>query len=168
MNYHREQLEIYIQCRCLKEREGCTQIHPQIEMFMLKSNDDDGWKLVGSTENLNSTANPNFSKTITVDYIFSIMQSCRFEVLDIGPDKKKSRIGCVETSLGAIVGSKYSTLSLNIHDDQGKFSGKITLKAENTQRSSEYATFRVRIEGIPNMRWMKIFQKTSPFLKLYK
>lgn len=168
MNHHREQLEIFIHCRCLKEREGCTQIHPRVQMLMLRANDDDGWKKVGSTETISSSANPNFVKTIIVDYVFSIMQNCKFEIFDTGIDKKEYRLGCVETSLGAIVGSKCSTISLNLHDDQGKFSGKIILKAENTQKSSDYASLRVRIENIPNIRWMKLFQKTCPYLKFFK
>ena len=62
--------------------------------------------LVGTTEVVNNNLNPNWKKTVEIDYIFEINQYIRFEVWDVDSNGKDDLIGVAETAVGAIMGAK--------------------------------------------------------------
>lgn len=62
--------------------------------------------LVGTTEVISNNLNPNWKKTVEIDYIFEINQYIRFEVWDVDSNGKDDLIGVAETSVGTIMGAK--------------------------------------------------------------
>ncbi len=64
------------------------------------------WKHFGETEIIKDNLNPEFKKCFNIFYQFEVHQYMRFLVIDNDSETKYEEIGCVETTLGAIAGSK--------------------------------------------------------------
>lgn len=85
--------------------------------------------------------NPNFAKSILIDYFFEIQQPLKFVCYDYdGPNSSDVKnffkpifilklIGSVETTLAAIAGAKDQVLVLQLTSN-GKKRGKIIIRAD--------------------------------------
>ena len=62
------------------------------------------WNKVHNTELMKENLNPDFEKSIVMDYFFEKHQLIKFEVMD--GDGEEKLIGSAETTLGTIIGSK--------------------------------------------------------------
>jgi hypothetical protein len=74
------------------------------------------WRDIGTTEQIKNTPNPDFAKSIKLDYIFELHQPIYAEVLDYD-GSTSDYIGNVMTSLGEIVGRR--TLICDVKDRSG-------------------------------------------------
>jgi hypothetical protein len=58
--------------------------------------------------------NPNFAKTLIIDYFFEVQQYLKFEINHFVSAKATVPIGSCETTLSAIAGSKEQVLVVDI------------------------------------------------------
>ena len=65
----REQIELFISCRSLKDMDVMSKSDPQVIMSV-QNNANKQWTEVGRTECIDNNLNPDFAKTFTFDFIF--------------------------------------------------------------------------------------------------
>jgi len=67
---------------------------------------DSQWVLRGQTETINNNLNPDFSRSITLDYFFEKSQRIKFVMDDIDSASSSENIGEIETTIAGIMGKK--------------------------------------------------------------
>ena len=110
----RDSVELFFSCRKLADLDITSKSDPQVRLFYKKVND---WKICGKTETIRDNLNPNFSKSIILDYIFEMQQFFKVIVVDIDDirnDNVYDVIGEAEFELGELMGSKNNMLILNL------------------------------------------------------
>lgn len=158
-----EQVELYLSCAKLKDLDFIGKSDPKVKVSMQKEGQ---WAFVGETETLKDNLNPEFKKTVTVDYIFESKQPIKFEVIDIDDDGKHDLIGAVETTVGDIMGARKQILTLDIRAKGSKSTGKITIKGEKTGSSRNVVFWQW--SGVKLMNTDGWFGKSDPFLRFFK
>ena len=63
-------VELFISCAKLKDKDFIGKSDPYCKIFMMTSGVDNKWKEVGKTETIENNLNPQFKKSIILDYIF--------------------------------------------------------------------------------------------------
>jgi Ca2+-dependent lipid-binding protein len=109
----KEQVELFFSCRKLLDLDTMSKSDPQVRLYYKTKV---GWKLTGKTEIIKDNLNPNFVKSICLDYIFEIQQFFKVHVVDVDDFKNDSNfdsIGEAEFELGELMGSKNNMLILN-------------------------------------------------------
>ncbi|ELW69600.1 Copine-1 [Tupaia chinensis] len=92
------------------------------------------WAELGRTERVRNSSNPEFSKTLQLEYHFETVQKLRFGIYDI--DNKTPELGDddflggAECSLGQIVSSQILTLPLMLKPGKPAGQGTITVSAQ--------------------------------------
>ena len=90
------------------------------------------WNKVHTTELMKENLNPDFEKSIVMDYFFEKHQLIKFEVMD--GDGEEKLIGSAETTLGTIIGSKQQTFTSELLITGINTSrGKIIVRVDNVQ-----------------------------------
>ena len=90
------------------------------------------WNKVHNTELMKENLNPDFEKSIVMDYFFEKHQLIKFEVMD--GDGEEKLIGSAETTLGTIIGSKQQTFTSELLITGINTSrGKIIVRVDNVQ-----------------------------------
>ena len=82
-----------------------------------------GWKLYSKTETILDNLNPNFVKSICLDFVFETQQFFKVHVVDIDDfknDSKYDSIGEAEFELGELMGSKNNMLILDLTDPSSR------------------------------------------------
>lgn len=101
---------------------------------------------MGSTEVVSNNLNPNFSKSIEVDFDFTNVQKIQFRVVDVDKNIEEP-LGHVETTLGHILKSKKSTLTLKLEGkDAGE--GEITIIGEEKKINQYIVKWRFSAEHV--------------------
>ncbi|KAK0410430.1 hypothetical protein QR680_005129 [Steinernema hermaphroditum] len=123
---------------------------------------------VGRTECVMNNLNPEWAKTILVDYFFEEVQKVRFEVYDVDSKSNNLKdhdfIGAAETSLGEIVGSPGSTKWLTLQGS-GKCGSLKVVAEEANETSKEILMLQCR--GV-KLDKKDFFGKSDPFLNFYR
>lgn len=76
----REQVELYFSCRNLTIKDLTSLSDPYLVISM--QNQSNNWITIGKTEIKNNTSDPNFAKTIIVDFVFERRQIIKVECRD--------------------------------------------------------------------------------------
>lgn len=160
----KQRVELYLSCRGLKDKDIISKSDPYVKVSLGKQSDP--LVLIGQTEVIKDNLNPNFSKTITVDYVFEVRQPIKFEVWDWDSPTKSEFLGSIESTVGAIVGARNQTLVLDLKDRNSKNGGKIIVRAEKIGTCRESILWQWTGVSLMNTRWL--CSKSSPFLRFFK
>ena len=80
---------------------------------------------------MNNQLNPDFTKSITLDYFFEKTQKLKFVMEDADTKTTAEEIGVVETTLASIMGKKAQTFEAELVHHQHKNRGNIIVRAES-------------------------------------
>lgn len=115
---------------------------------------------IGETETKENTLNPDFSKSIVVDYFFEKIQPVRFEVYDKDPNKLDD-LGTLETTIGKIAGARNQTFIGDLVNKKGNKRGTIIVRAESVKSSNNDVVMKLGGKKIANVEGF--FGKSDPF-----
>lgn len=100
-SYDRERIELFLSARNLKNQDVLSVSDPKckvsktwvifLKVFYKVGSTPD--KQVGQTEAIKENLNPDWKKTIEIDYIFEMQQILRFEVWDVDDSGSDDMIG---------------------------------------------------------------------------
>lgn len=160
-----EKIELHISCRKLWDRDLLSKSDPQVTVKKIGPN---GPEVIGSTERIKNNLNPNFTKTFTLPYQFSLNTLLRLEVFDSDGERSSDYIGATNIELGAIVGSPGCMIAKELENPScrsRKYFGTIIVKAVKIEESKEEITFSLRGRNIKNIEY---FSKSDPFFKVFR
>ncbi|EDO39500.1 predicted protein [Nematostella vectensis] len=157
-------VELHISCRGLLDKDAMSKSDP---IAVLHMQDNSGrWYEFSRTERVKNNLNPDFSKAISVDYYFELVQKLKFSVFDVDNATKQldddDFLGSIECTLGQIVSKKSFTKHLEI---KGRQVGTITIYAEEMKGANEIVKLTFRATNLDNKDFMG---KSDPFLELLK
>ncbi len=92
-----------ISCRNLVDLDVFSKTDPEVHVY-LKNTKTGGYFLLGKTEMILNNLNPDFVKTLTLDYFFEKEQWIKFEVYDVDANSLEL-IGNCETTIAKIIAS---------------------------------------------------------------
>ena len=160
----REKVELFMACRKLTNKDFLSKSDPFIKIYM--GTNPKNMALIGQTEMIKDNLNPNFAKSVLVEYIFELKQNIRFEVFDYDSPTSAEYIGGVDTQVGAIVGAKNNTLIIDLHNKSSKFAGKLIVRSEKISACRDHITWQWNAVKLMNTDgW---FDKSDPLLRFFK
>lgn len=116
----------------------------------MREGSEQQWRQIGKTEVVKDNLNPAFKTSFMITYYFEKHQFMRFKVLDgdnmLGNVKM---IGTADTTVGTIVGSSGSSLTMNI-TNSNRVNGMITLKFDPVHESNLEVAMRVGARNLPS------------------
>eukprot|EP00285_Hemiselmis_virescens_P006655 CAMPEP_0173380784 /NCGR_PEP_ID=MMETSP1356-20130122/3399_1 /TAXON_ID=77927 ORGANISM="Hemiselmis virescens, Strain PCC157" /NCGR_SAMPLE_ID=MMETSP1356 /ASSEMBLY_ACC=CAM_ASM_000847 /LENGTH=535 /DNA_ID=CAMNT_0014334489 /DNA_START=50 /DNA_END=1654 /DNA_ORIENTATION=+ len=156
----KSRVRLTIECSGLSNKDTFSKSDPCC-VVRLKSRDG-RYVEIGRTEQINNDLNPKFKTKIETDYMFEEVQDLQFLLYDI--DSKSAALddhdflGSLDTSMGAIVGSRGSCLIKPLTGAKGqneKKYGSIKVMAEEIS-SGAGDTLKLRIAGarLVSKDWM--------------
>jgi hypothetical protein len=127
-----------------------------------------GWNKIHTTEKIFDNLNPDFAKSIVLDYIFEIDQQFKVECIDDDGNGKFDFIGEATFELGELMGSKNNLLILPlIHDKKTmKKGGKLIVRSEEVSQNNESVTFHLKCSGLDYQSFWG--SAGTPFMVIYK
>ena len=157
-----EQVEFYLSCRKLKNSDSFGKSDPLVKVYGLTQ---DQWTQIGITETIKDNLNPDFKKTIQVDFIFETKQPLKFEVWDVYKTSQDDLIGVVETTVGGIMGARKQTLTLDLHNKESKSAGQLIIKGDKVGTSKNHVFWQWSGVKLLNTDFLG---KSDPFLRFFK
>ncbi|XP_011487055.1 copine-3 isoform X2 [Oryzias latipes] len=155
-----------ISCDNLLDKDAFSKSDPMCVVFMNTSGSY--WSEIGRTEKIQNCLNPTFSKSITLDYYFEMVQKLRFEVYDIDSEdcslQTADFLGQLECTLGQIVSSRQLRRPLLMRDKTAAGKGSITICAEE---KTDNRVVAFEMEG-RKLDKKDFFGKSDPFLEFFK
>lgn len=121
-------------CRNIRDLDFFSKSDPYIQVSYRRDFNCKNYAKLGRTETINNNLNPNFTKPVTLDYIFESRQDIKFDVWD-DDNGNDDFIGTVETTVGALMGAKGQTSILDIKN-QDKNMGKLIVRCEKVGLSN--------------------------------
>ncbi|XP_045151180.1 copine-1 isoform X2 [Echinops telfairi] len=126
------------------------------------------WAELGRTERVRNCSNPEFSKTLQLEYHFETVQKLRFGIYDIDnktPDLSDDDfLGGAECSLGQIVSSQTLTLPLMLKTGKPAGRGTITVSAHEL-KDNRVVTMEVEARNLDKKDFLG---KSDPFLEFFR
>ncbi|KAM3138201.1 hypothetical protein pb186bvf_009664 [Paramecium bursaria] len=159
-----QKLELFISCRALKDLVTLTVSDPFVVMLVQNQNK---WFEHGRTEKIDNNLNPNFAKSMTIEYHFEVQQHLRFEVYHYVDERQSKLIGRTDTTLSAVVGSKDQLIALPLYDDTNSKGGTIIIRADQVKDCADQVTLHLRGNDIIETRFW-FWHSTNPFLRFYR
>ncbi|EAR93346.1 copine protein (macronuclear) [Tetrahymena thermophila SB210] len=159
-----QKVDITISCRSLKDADVFSKSDPLVVVRM-KNTQNGSWYEIGRTETIQNNLNPNFKRSLQLDYMFEQKQELHLQVLD-SDGSSFDHLGEAFTTLGAIVGAKNNTLILDLTDQKTKKKinkSKIILIAEKINDCNNVIFTQWR--GVKLMNTDGWFDKSDPFLR---
>lgn len=77
-----ERIELYLSCRNLKDLDVFSKSDPYVKVSYKRDFTQNKYAVLGRTETVKNSVNPNFSKNFLIDYVFESRQDIRFDVYD--------------------------------------------------------------------------------------
>ncbi|KAF6716414.1 Copine-3 [Oryzias melastigma] len=155
-----------ISCDNLLDMDAFSKSDPMCVVYMNTSGSY--WSEIGRTEKIMNCLNPKFSKSITLDYYFEMVQKLRFEVHDIDSEncnlQTSDFLGQLECTLGQIVSSRHITRPLLKRDKTPAGKGSITIFAEE-KTDNRVVAFEMEARKLDKKDF---FGKSDPFLEFFK
>lgn len=115
----REKVELYFSARKLTNKDTFSKTDP-IFFIYYKTGERGTYNLIHKTEQIQDNLNPDFTKSLTVDFIFETHQFFKIECRDIdntsGSDYDE--LGTCEFELGNLMGCRNNMLILNLIDSK--------------------------------------------------
>lgn len=126
--------ELSFSCKKLKNLDFLSKSDP-IVLVYVRTRGQQGMTLMGQTEIIADNLNPEFVKTVLVDYYFEEEQTFQIKVLDVDKDKTTFKdadfIGQAIFNLGALCSARGQQMSLQLRlPDRQTPQGMITIRAE--------------------------------------
>ena len=160
----REKVELFIACRKLTNKDLMSKSDPFVKVSLATGNSS--LSPIGQTETVKDNLNPNFAKSIMVEFIFEVKQNIRFEVWDYDSPTSAEFLGAADSQVGAIVGAKNNSLILDLHNKSGKPCGKIIIRVEKVTSCREHILWQWNAAKLMNTDgW---FDKSDPLLRFFK
>jgi len=163
----RSKVELSFSCNDLKNMDTLSKSDPEVFVF---TNINGEWKLLGSTEKINNSLNPKFTRPVPVEFIFETNQPFRFAVYDI--DSKdvnfahQDFIGELFCNLSDIIcSSKLFSRDLKHPKHPNSKRGTINIRSEEIKDLKQDVRFT--LVGI-KLDKKDTFGKSDPYLKIYK
>ena len=160
----REKVELYLSCKSLAIRDLTSLSDP----FLVVSsrNPLGGWTVISQTEIKWNTINPDFTKTIQMDYIFERRQVLRVECRDADDQQgyKYDRLGECTFDLGNAVGMGNKGVTMDLLE-AGKRVGSVSVRVEKVSLSPELIT--LSLEGVSLSQSLLCLQE-QPFIIIQK
>lgn len=155
-------LNLYFRCEKLINKDVTSKSDPQVSLFILVNSN---WKLIGKTEVVEESLNPNFITSIPVEYHFNTTQTLKAEVHDIDKDKQNF-LGQAIFDLNTLVGTKGPlAIDLKLYDDKKAHKGVIVIKYEKVAGRKTMLDLEFHASHIEDI---EILSKSDPFLRFYK
>ena len=160
-------VELHISCKGLQNKDTFSKSDPivSIQLFdkLRKS-----WYEVDRTECVKNNLNPEFSKTIYLDYRFEEVQKILFNVYDVDNATQSLEdddfLGCMEATLGQIVSASTYMKPL-MSKNKSHEMGSITIHAEEVAQSQKYLT--IQFAG-SHLDKKDMFGKSDPYLEFHR
>ena len=160
-------VELHISCKDLQDKDTFSKSDP-IVAIKLFDKVRKGWYEVDRTECVKNNLNPQFSKTIYLDYRFEEVQKIYFGVYDVDNETQglddDDFLGSMETTLGQIVSASTFTKKL-VGKKSSTNAGTITIHAEEVAQSRQYLT--IQFAG-SHLDKKDLFGKSDPYLELHR
>ena len=148
VQFDRQQVELYFSCRKLVNLDMMSKSDPIIKVY--ESNPkNNSWYLKDQTEVIQDNLNPDFAKSIKVDYVFEQTQLMKIEVLDIDGPNQADYIGSVTFELGELMGSRNNMLILDLKNDKRKQkAGKVIVRSEAVEETQDRINMRMQCSNL--------------------
>ena len=161
-------VELHLSCKGLKNKDTFSKSDPIVSV-QLFDKIRKTWREVDRTECIKNSLNPEFSKTIYLDYRFEEVQKILFSVYDVDNATQKldddDFLGCMETTLGQIVSASTYTKELVNKKSQHDHMGTITIHAEEIAQSKQHLT--LQFSGT-HLDKKDLFGKSDPYLEFHR
>ncbi|KAN0052918.1 hypothetical protein ACTA71_012398 [Dictyostelium dimigraforme] len=166
---NKPKVELRFKCSHLKNLDICSKSDPLIMVFEKKGEHGES-VFIGQTEKINNNLNPEFKKSVVIDYHFENIQNLSFIVVDI--DKEIKRVGDLEgndiigeytTTLGNII-SKANKKVISEIKHKGKETGVIEIIAEEIRETGHNFLFKINGTKLDK----KDLFTSDPYFKIYK
>ncbi|XP_023235399.1 copine-3-like [Centruroides sculpturatus] len=160
------QVELFVSCRCLIDRDATSKSDPTVVLYL---NVGGRFTEVGRTEIIKNNHNPDFCRSIKIDYFFEEVQKLKFVVYDIDNDTKTLAdddfLSVLECTLGEIVSSSPCTRQL-LSKSGHKQKSKIIIRAQEIGKGgNDLLLLAFHAKKLDNKEF---FSKSDPFLEFRK
>ncbi|KAM3138198.1 hypothetical protein pb186bvf_009661 [Paramecium bursaria] len=156
-----QKVELFISCRDLLDLHTKKVSDPYVVMLVYFP---PSWQEYGRTQKIDNNIDPNFTKSITIQYNFQIQQHLRFQVYDYIDEKRSNLVGKVETTLSEIVGEKDQQKTLTLYDDTNLKGGAILIRADYVNSCPDKVTIQLRGKNIST----NLPNGANAFLRFYR
>ena len=162
-------VELTISCNNLPDMDIISKSDPMCVVF-LKHPTLNSWKEIGRTETVWDNLNPEFSRKITLTYMFEQRQQLRFELYDIDSDStdlsKHDFLGRLDVTLGEIVATSSFQHFVRPLSDGPKQGIQATIKilAEEVSSCKEEFNLKFDAQCLPT-GW---FSQNAFFYEIHK
>uniref|UniRef100_H2ZQ72 C2 domain-containing protein n=1 Tax=Ciona savignyi TaxID=51511 RepID=H2ZQ72_CIOSA len=159
-------VELRISCKDLLNKDLLSKSDPICAVMLMR---DGRWYEQGRTEMILNNLNPQFAKTLVLDYYFEEVQKLKFALFDIDDAAQNLNnadfLGEIECTLGHIVSHGILTEHLKMPDKRPAGKGTITITAEELGGNNEVAILSFSATGLDKKDW---FGKSDPFLEFHR
>lgn len=129
---------VFISARKLKDLDTFSKSDPVCRVYE-QIPSTKGWKLVGNTERIVNSLNPDFKTSMTLNYFFEKVQNLKFEIVDDDGSGSYDVIGTLETTMGKIMGSRGQTFESALsHNGSTANRGTLIVRAETINESNKW------------------------------
>ncbi|KAK3760019.1 hypothetical protein RRG08_064692 [Elysia crispata] len=159
-----QKVELRVACKNLPNKDVGSKSDP-CAVFYFKHGDK--YKEYARTENTRNTLDPQFTKVITVDYHFEMVQKVRIRVYDVDNSTEEMGdddfLGQMECTLGQIVSKTPFTRELTSKKSEVIPNCFINITAEECREGCELATMEFKAKKLDNKDFLS---KSDPFLEI--
>lgn len=164
MNTENMKLTISLQAKHLKNVAGMFKgvSDPFAVITVLPLSTDATPKIVGKTEVIKNTLNPDWVTTFNVDYELGKPTNLLVKIFDEVRKGENISMGSVVFEVGHVLGSRGSISSKTIKGNKGL----ITLKIEKPEKDT--GKLKLKMSGIKFKNFDGLFNKSDPFFEFRK
>ncbi|TNV81618.1 hypothetical protein FGO68_gene13326 [Halteria grandinella] len=146
-------IELSLSCRNLFDIDPLSKTGPVVHAYIKNSQRKD-YTLLGKTEEVQKSLNPDFTKTFTLEYFFERAQWIKFEVYSDENDLSR-HIGTCETKLASFVTSDNQNFTGDLKLPGVEASrGQIFVRADNVTMSNDEVSFTVKADMQDQGGWL--------------
>lgn len=163
-------LQLYISCIGLPTLSTSTN-GEAFAVASTKNSEIGPWFILGKTEKVPNTRNPEFTSTFRIEYKFQERQFVKIEIREGSSISTESTtIGICDLELGDLVGKKDKMVVLDIlpedpNDTSLPSRGKIIARIEKLGVSKKTISFDMKGNALTNFGWMAAL---NPMIRIYK
>ncbi|XP_077983469.1 copine-3-like [Glandiceps talaboti] len=159
-------VELRISCRKLINKDISSKSDPMVVLYMQLGGT---WVEVERTDKVTNSLDPNFSKALTVNYMFEEVQKMKFSVFDIDNETEKVSdddfLGEHECTLGQVVSKGAYTKPLTSKSGKPMKDSTITVVAEEVSDSKQNLNLSFRANNVDKKDF---FGKSDPYLEFFR
>ena len=115
LNDDREKVELYFSCRKLLNKDTFSKTDPQL-FISYRTQKNKPYAQIHTTELISDNLNPDFTRSLVVDFIFEMHQFFKIECRDVDNDSGTSYdpLGTCEFELGELMGSRNNMVLMDL------------------------------------------------------